>query len=190
MVMQSRQSGFTLIETMVMLGIVGTLSAMAIIQIGQSAQQMRADGAMRVVMGQLNTARELAISQRRYMQVQFTAPNRIRVIRTDVNTSGNVTGTTLLSEAFFEGGVTYNRAASIPDTPDAFSGSSSINFGTATTIQFSTDGSMIDQSGNPLNGWVAMAMPNIVNSSRAVTVFGSTGRVRAYRWNGSSWVRV
>ncbi len=188
--MESRQSGFTLLETLVMLGIVGSLSAMAIVQIGGAASAMKADGAMRVVMGQLNTARELAISQRRYMQVRFVAPNQIQTIRTDVNTAGTVTGTTVIASVPFESGVTYNKIAGIPDTPDAFGMAAAINFGTATTIQFATDGQLIDQTGSPLNGTVVMTSPNDVVSSRAVTVFGSTGRVRAYRWNGRAWVRV
>jgi type II secretory pathway pseudopilin PulG len=188
--MQSRQDGFSLVDTMVSLAVFGILSAMALIQVGQSVPAMRADGAMRVVMGQLNQARELAISQRRYMQVRFTAPNQMQIIRTNVNTTGTVIGTTVLSTVFFEGAVTFNKFASIPDTPDAFGMPSAINFGTATTLQFTTEGLFVDQTGNPLNGTVVVASPNIVNSSRAVTIFGSTGRVRAFRWDGRSWVRV
>ncbi len=192
--MQSRQAGFTLVETIVMLGIAGTLSAMAIVQIGGATAGMKADAAMRVVLGQLNTARELAISQRRYMQVRFVAPNQIQTVRTDVNTSGTVTGTTVLSTIVFESGVTYNLLAALPTSspapPDGFPISSAVNFGAATTIQFATDGQLIDQAGSPLNGTVVLASPNDVTSTRAVTVFGSTGRVRAYRWNGQVWAAV
>jgi hypothetical protein len=41
-----------------------------------------------------------------------------------------------------------------------------------------------------LNGTIVLASPNILNSTRAVTVFGSTGRVRGYRWNSKAWVLV
>jgi|CXWL01.1.fsa_nt_gi Tfp pilus assembly protein FimT len=188
--MQSRQSGFTFLDILVTLSIAGTLSAMAIVQVGGAASAMKADGAMRVVTSQLNTARELAISQRRYMQVRFIAPNQVQTIRTDVNTAGTVIGTTVLSTVAFEAGVTYNKVAGLPDTPDAFGLPSAISFGAATTIQFATDGQLIDQAGNPLNGTLVMTSPNDAMSSRAVTVFGSTGRVRAYRWNGRAWVRT
>jgi hypothetical protein len=161
---------------------------MAIVQVGQSVPQMKADGAMRVVIGQLNTAREMAISQRRYMQVRFVAPNQLQILRTNVNTAGTVTGTTVLSTVVFEGGITYNRFAALPggNTPDGFPMASSINFGTATTLQFTTEGMLVDQAGNPLNGTVVMSGP-VINSSRAVTIFGSTGRVRGYRWTGNAW---
>jgi prepilin-type N-terminal cleavage/methylation domain-containing protein len=188
--MQSRQSGFSLLEMIVMLSIMGILSTMAVVQIGQAVPAMKADGAMRVVMSQLNTARELAISQRRYMQVKFVAPNQIQIVRTDVNTAGAVIGTTVLSAVLFESGITYNKITGLPDTPDAFGMSASVNFGTATTIQFATDGELIDQTGGPLNGTIVLASPQIKNSSRAVTIFGSTGRVRGYRWNSNAWVLV
>ena len=171
-------------------GIAGVLSTMAFLQIGQSVPAMKADGAMRVVMSQLNTARNLAISQRRYMQVKFVAPDQIQIIRTDVNTAGAVTGTTVLSTVTFEGGITYNLIAGLPDTPDAFGMGTAVNFGVATTIQFATDGQLIDQAGGPLNGTMVLAKPQIENSSRAVTVFGSTGRVRGYRWNSRAWTLV
>jgi prepilin-type N-terminal cleavage/methylation domain-containing protein len=188
--MQSRQSGFSLLEMLVMLAIVGVLSTMAVLQIGQAVPAMKADGAMRVVMGQLNTARELAISQRRYMQVKFLTPNQIQIIRTDVNSSGTVTGTTVLSTVTFEAGITYNKLAGVIDTPDAFGMTSAVNFGAATTIQFATDGELISETGSPLNGTVVLASPNIKNSTRAITVFGSTGRVRGWRWNAAAWVMV
>ncbi len=187
---RQRQAGFSLVELLVMLGIAGIVSAMAVVQFGAAASAMRADGGMRVVMGMLNNARELAISQRRYVQVQFLLPNQIRLVRTDVNSAGTITGTTVLSTVPFESGVTFIKDALLPDTPDAFGMATAVNFGTATTIQFATDGQLVDQTGNALNGTVVVASPNSPDSSRAVTVFGSTGRVRAFRWNGRAWVQV
>jgi prepilin-type N-terminal cleavage/methylation domain-containing protein len=188
--MRSRQSGFSLLEMLFVVGIMGVLSTIAIAQIAQAVPAMKADGAMRVVMSQLNTARELAISQRRYIQVKFIAPNQMQVIRTDVDAAGAVTGTTLLSTVTFESGITYNIVAGLPDTPDAFGIATPVNFGAAATIQFATDGELIDQAGSPLNGTIVVASPLIKNSSRAVTVFGATGRVRGYRWNAKTWVLV
>jgi prepilin-type N-terminal cleavage/methylation domain-containing protein len=185
-----QQSGFSLLELAVTLSVVGILSVIVVAQIGQAIPGMKADGAMRVVISQLTTARELAISQRRYVQVKFVAPSQIQTIRVDVNTSGGVTGTTILSTVSFEGGVTYNKLPDIPDTPDAFGFASAVDFGSATTIQFATDGELIDQAGGPLNGTVVLASPNKAISSRAVTILGATGHIRAYRWTGKSWALV
>ena len=65
-----------------------------------------------------------------------------------------------------------------------------IAFGAAQTISFNTEGMMVDGSGNPLNGTVFLMIPKNVGSARAVTVLGSVGRVRGYRWNGMIWTRA
>ena len=68
------ESGFSLVELMLVVGITGVLSGMAVFQIGVSQTSSKGDGAMRVVLAQLNTARELAITQRRIMLVNFLDP--------------------------------------------------------------------------------------------------------------------
>ena len=92
--------------------------------------------------------------------------------------------------AWVEGGVTYNKISGLIDTPDALGMASAVDFGSATTIQFATDGSLVDQAGSPLNGTIVLANANTKTSSRAITVLGSTGHVRAYKWNGAAWTLV
>jgi hypothetical protein len=101
-------------------------------------------------------------------------------------------GTTTLMSQAFEGNVTYLIVPSVTqDTPDNFGNQSAIAFGTSTvSISFSSDGTLIDQAGNPLNGTVFLAVVNVARSQRAVTVLGATGRVRGYKWNGFGWTRV
>ena len=74
-----------------------------------------------------------------------------------------------------------------PDTPDAFGIHGAIDFGAAAGIYFNSDGTLIDQNGNPTNGSVFLALPNQPQSFRAVTILGGTGRIRGYRWNGAQW---
>ena len=77
-------SGFSVMELMFVVGIMGVVTSMAVFQIGQSRPAMIGDGAMRVVMAQMNTARELAITQRRNMRVTFTNGNKVEIIREEV----------------------------------------------------------------------------------------------------------
>src|SRR5271169_1289505 len=65
------ERGFTMIELSVVIGIILILSAMAIYQIGPALQGERADAAMRQVFEQLRAARELALTNRRWVQVSF-----------------------------------------------------------------------------------------------------------------------
>ena len=180
-----KAAGFTLIELMLTVGMMTVVGSMAAFQIGESTQGLKTNGAMRVVMAQMNTARELAITQRRYMQVNFTGTGTIDVVRVDVPN-----GTTVIASVPFEGAVTYGAVADIPDTPDQFgiAGVSGVAFGTATSIRFSSDGTLIDQTGSPINGTVFLNRGGLKSSARAVTVLGATGRVRGYRFDGAHWV--
>jgi prepilin-type N-terminal cleavage/methylation domain-containing protein len=176
------ERGYTLIEMMLVVCVMGIIAAMATFQIGSVRPGFQGDGAMRVVMSELNGAREMAIAQRRYMEVAFVGTNRIQVIRHDIPN-----GTTTLRDVAFESGVQYALIAGITDTPDGFGNGAATSFGSATSIMFSTDGGLIDSSGSPVNGTVFLAIPTAPLSFRAVTVQGSTGRVRGYRWVGSQW---
>jgi Tfp pilus assembly protein FimT len=176
----------SLIEMLLVVGIMGVIGAMGTAQITTVRRSMQGDGAMRLVMSQLNTAREMAVTQRRNMEIKFVGTNWMQIVRHEVPA-----GTTTLTSVAFEGNVTYKLIPSVTtDTPDAFGNGSALAFGTATTFTFSSDGTLIDNSGNPLNGTVFLAVVNVVRSQRAVTVLGGTGRVRGYKWTGFGWNRV
>jgi prepilin-type N-terminal cleavage/methylation domain-containing protein len=178
--MRSRvQTGYNLVEMMFVLALMGVLSGMAVLQIGATRPGLKGDGAMRVVLGQMNQARELAITQRRYMRVVFTVPNLVQVVREDTTTT-----TTTISSVLLEGGVQFALVSGVPDTPDGFGNSWAIAIGTA---KFSPDGTMIDEDGVSANGSVFLALPGEALSARAVTILGSTGRVRGYKWDGAKW---
>jgi prepilin-type N-terminal cleavage/methylation domain-containing protein len=177
------EAGFNLIEVMFVLGIAGILAGIAAVQIGASRPGLMGDGGMRAVMSQLNQARELAITQRRNMRVVFASPGTVQIYREEVPGPS----TTLVQTVPLEGGVRFMLTAGLPDTPDAFGSASALSFGAATELKFAPDGTLVDQRGATLNGTVFLAVADLALSARAVTVLGSTGRVRGYRWDGQAW---
>ena len=180
-----RPRGYSVIELLFGLGLMSVIGSMAMMQMGTAAPSMKGDGAMRVIVAQLNTARELSISQRRQMQVQFNAPNNVTITRLEVPV-----GTTVISRVFIEGGLQFGLVSGVPDTPDGFGNSSGVDFGGAASVMFNSDGTMIDQTGNPRSGTVFLRIPNLALSYRAVTILGGTGRIRGYKWNSRLWVRM
>ena len=178
-------NGFTLIDVMLTIGLIGIVSTIAIVQVGEMQLSLKGDGGMRVIAAQLNTARELAITQRRNIQVRFVGTNQLDVVRQEVPA-----GTTLLSSVFLESGVRYALVPGLPDTPDAFGNQQPIDFGAAATLLFTSEGILVDGTGNPVNGTIFLALPGGGRSARSITILGATGRVTAYRWDGAKWVRV
>jgi Tfp pilus assembly protein FimT len=184
------QRGYSAVELMMTLGVAATVSAMAAFQIGVSRPGFKGDGAMRVVLAQLNTARELALTQRRAIQIQFNNTNQIQLTRQEVAVGGTTPPPTLLTTVSIEGGITYNLTAGLPDTPDGFGNATPVAFGAATQMVFSTDGTLENQLGAPISGTVFISIPGLPLSSRAITILGATGRIRGYKWDGSHWVRA
>src|ERR1700738_3773001 len=122
----SDSSGYSLPELMIVLAITGVLAGMAAFQIGAQLKSGKGDSAMRVVIAQLNAARELAVAQRRIMIVKFLDPGVgtcdasaacVQITRQEL-----VAGTTtVLSTVPFEGGARFNViVATTGDTPDGF----------------------------------------------------------------------
>ena len=53
---------------------------------------------------------------------------------------------------------------------------------------FTSEGTFVDQQGDPLNGTLFLSVPGDPSSARAITMFGPTALIRAWRWNGQEWV--
>ncbi len=179
-------AGFTLVEMMVTLSISAIVGGMATARLTDVRRTIQSDGAMRAVMSEMNTARDMAVTQRRNMEVQFTGGSWIRVIRHEA--PGIVT--TALRGVALESNARFGLTVGVPDTPDAFGNLNPVSFGAAQSVMFSTDGTLIDENGNPLNGTVFLTIDGQQVSARAVTVLGATGRIRGYRWFGGVWTRM
>ncbi len=182
-----KEAGFSLIELLMVVAIGGTLAGISIMGFAQAATSIRGDNGMVQLMSQLRMARDLAINQRRTMEVQFFAPNEIRIVRQDIPT-----GTTLMNQVVLEGTVQFVQFSGVPDTPDGFGASGEIDFDGVNDMGFLGDGMLVDLSnpavaGTPISGTVFLGVPNQPASARAVTVFGGTGRVRGYTWIASEW---
>ena len=193
----NRARGFSLIEMSVVATIVFIVAGMAILQLQPSWQQSQTNAALDQVKNALRQARETAISQRRSISVQFSGTNTISLYQlVVVGTTSTIATTPFLSMAV-QKNVKFMTFTGLPDTPDGFGlpgGGNGIEFGLVvggptTGMQFQSDGTFTDGAGTVINGTVFMGIANVPASARAVTVLGSTGRVRAYRGTGSGWFR-
>jgi prepilin-type N-terminal cleavage/methylation domain-containing protein len=179
------EAGFSMIEILVVVMLVGIVSSMAVGQVQHAVTAARADSVASQLASALRYGRDAAIAQRRSIDVRFTAPNRITLVRND-----RPSGTTEIATRILENGGRFEIRAGVPDTPDGFGVGSSIAFNGAATIRFQPDGTFTDGASIPVNGTVYIAIPNQPLSQRAVTVTGTTARTQPYRWNGRIWDRL
>ena len=182
------QSGFTLLEVLVVVGLLGVLAAMAMMVSPVYSRHARAEAGIAQALDALRLARETAISQRRNVRVTFIGLTGIQTVREDIGANGVVTGTTVLRTVELENRMQLRLEPGVPDTPDAFGAGAAVAFGASPARMFTSEGTFVDQQGDALNGTVFLSIEGDRLSPRAITVFGPTGLVRAWRWNGREWV--
>jgi hypothetical protein len=59
---------------------------------------------------------------------------------------------------------------------------------TTPIVMFTSEGTLVDSTGDAINGTVFLAVGDQMSTARAVTIFGITGLVRSWKWDGSKWV--
>lgn len=179
-----RSAGYSALELLFVVAILITGSAMAVLVSPQLAAFARASSSASELVSVLRTAREQAISQRRDMRLEFVAPRTVRVLREEIPGPG----LTLLTEVQLEGTAEFLAFGGLPDTPDGFGSGAPVDFGGALSIQFTSEGTLVDQADDPLNGTIFLGSVGDPLSARAVTLFGPTAVIREWRWDGRQWL--
>ena len=180
------QRGFSLLEMMVVVSIAVVATGISFVSLMPALKDAQVGSAVNTALATVRRAREEAIAKRRVYVVKFVSPGTIQVTQnTDLGTP--LITTTLPSD------MSFVADPSLPTPgPDGFGGGKvaidldqGISGGDATELFFQPDGSAVDLNNNVNNGVVYIGRPGELGSSRAITVWGSTGRVRAWRvdWN-------
>ncbi len=185
---KSSQIGFSLIELMVLLAIVSVVASVALLSVKNAAQTTHIDTAVQMTLEQLRAARQMAIDQRLVTTVTLSTPGTVTVTSTAAGVTSPVVTLTLPSDVAFdnEPGIPSSSSAP-PTTPDGFgAGACPIDFDQgfgpcSTVVNFLPDGSGRDLNGNFNNGVVYLAHPGALQGSRAISFFGATGRMKAWR---------
>jgi Tfp pilus assembly protein FimT len=184
---RSKMRGFSLLEAMVVLAIIMISSAIFFINLMPALNQVHVTNAYNTVLSSIRRAHDQAVSQRRIYVVSFLAPRTINV------TQNTDTGPLLFSIDLPDD-LSFNAEPGLPVVaPDNFGGGkTAIDFaqgvasGQKDRIYFYPDGSALDVNKNVNNGVVYLSRPGDLWSSRAITVWGATGRIRGWRLDSNS----
>jgi prepilin-type N-terminal cleavage/methylation domain-containing protein len=190
-----KMRGFSLNEMLIAIVIGLVATAIAIVSLGPSLQAAHVANAYNTTLAAIRQARDYAVAQRQEYSVTFSnaaIPNTVTIKQVG---NGNTVATYQLPSD-----VAFTTVTGIPTSPagvpDGFgAGATAIDFDQGfsngaqsleTVIIFWPNGTGQDASGNINNGVVYIAMPNELFTSRAITVWGATGRIRGWRLYGQS----
>jgi prepilin-type N-terminal cleavage/methylation domain-containing protein len=179
------QRGFTLFEMLIVVALVMIGSGVAIPVSMRMVHNAKGDSAAAMAATFLQSARNRAVAERRNIVLTFPTNNTMQIERIEVPSGTR----TVLERLMLEGEEEFVRDAALPDTPDRFGGTTAIYFTGVEPVMFTSDGSLIDSAGDVTNGNVFIVRPHFLETARAVTITGVTGLVRAWKWQGASWMQ-
>lgn len=175
---RASQAGFSLIEIVVTITILVIASSTAAVLTNSVLPGIRADSQGKRLIAMMQYARGLATSSRRDVELRFNVPaSTAQLVLMDAGIERPV------QRLDFEYAVKFTQFGGLGDTPDAFGDNDVVDFGGAARIVFEPDGSVIDETGLPVNGTVFLGIEGELSAARAVTLTGTTGRARMYRWS-------
>jgi prepilin-type N-terminal cleavage/methylation domain-containing protein len=187
----NRESGFSMMELLIVVSIVLIVTAISITQLRPNLQNARIDAAMRQVLETLRQAREYSIANRRYVQLKFPATNQLQLVQLDTLTPGAGGINPVLDTVTLSPPLIFTLDG-MPDTPDAYGNGGPIYFegivnGPVGGMVFQSDGEFLDGATFlPINGTVFLGVTGQQSTARAVTVLGTTGRVRGWKSQGNT----
>jgi len=167
-------------EILMVTGLVAIVGAFSMMIIGPALEARNVEMAVRTVSTQMSRARQFSVDARRKTKVTFTAPSTITVKSLEGGTW------TQVSTVDLPGDMELGIDGSVPGAPapggSTYPNTQVASFGISqeSEVFFMPDGSAVTSAGILTNGVVYLAQPSKMDTSRAVTLFGSTGRVK--RW--------
>jgi len=166
-------------EILMVTGLVAVVGAFSMIIIGPALEARNVEMAVRTVSTQMSRARQFSVDARRRTRVTFTTPSTITVDEQAPVSQGGAW--TQISTIELPGDMELGVDAGIATGPEGYGVTQVADFSGVSQIFFMPDGSAVTSAGILTNGVVYVTQPsNSMDTSRAVTLFGTTGRVK--RW--------
>jgi prepilin-type N-terminal cleavage/methylation domain-containing protein len=183
-----KHRGFSLLELMIVIAIGLTMAGVTFMAMMPLFKQNHVDQAYDQTLSVIRSYRTQSITQSKRYILTFTAPGTLLVQYWGVGVPVSPPPVTVATYTLPQD-IQFAVQAGFPAAaPDGFgTGGTAIDFdqgmglGSQPYIMFMPDGSSQDNLGNFNSGIVYLTRPTDMYSSRAITVFGTTGRIRGWR---------
>jgi prepilin-type N-terminal cleavage/methylation domain-containing protein len=197
-----KNTGFSLLELMITITIALVLTGVSYVALNPVLNQAHINSAYDTTLMALRNTRNLAITQSHEYYVNFNPAGfpagTIQVEYQPGPVGGIAQPIQQVITYSIPSDVSFAVQAGFPAvTPDGFgTGVNAIDFGQSLAgepmnyVVFMPDGSAQDNLGNFNSGIIYLTRPgdNKYNSSRAITVWGATGRIRGWRLSQTAGV--
>jgi prepilin-type N-terminal cleavage/methylation domain-containing protein len=202
---RARSRGVSLIEMLIVLCIIGIVSAIALPQLAASRRLVRSAAIPRQILTEMRLARQQALTQRQAFTVQYDDDNKQLVV-----INHRASGAALLDDPNYPqtansiqqkivsladagvntGEIDYGLPASLPASARG-SLDDGVNVSGLTNRQlnvtFQPNGSVIDRDGNPINKALFLYNNKAPEeTAHAISILGAAGRVKSWHYNSDA----
>ena len=193
-----KNRGFSLLELLIVISIGLIMAGVTFMAMKPLFNENHVDQAYDTTLSVMRNYRNLSITQSKRYIVFFTAPGTLTVQYWGVGVPVSPAPVTVATNTL-PPDIQFAVQAGFPNPgPDAFgTGTTAITVNNCALVGtncliFYPDGSAQDDLGNFNSGVIYLTRPGDLYSSRALSIFGTTGRVRGWRLynqSGVKWVQ-
>lgn len=191
---RSRHNGFSVIELLVVLGVIALLSAISIPYVYNYTKLYKSEDQAIKVMDLMRETAQLALNRRRTVRFELDINNTARPVVRVIDENGaqpDILVKTIPLEPMNEIRMDAPSGVTRPNPPDY----PNVGFVAGVwSARFRSDGSVVNAANNPVSAtlysWPPASgsmTPRNMNEVRAITLFGGSGAVRYWKYNGSTF---
>lgn len=200
--------GFSLVEILIVIAIAFIMTGIGFVSVQSGLKTSRNTQAYNLVLTQIRSARQLAITKRQQYLVCFGAGSAptgaptpygaptaksVQIFQWPANSA--LSSSIQVSSVQLPSDIQFQSLSGFPATSPGGFGNTAINFDQGVTgaitnqIMFLPDGSAHDTNGNYNNGIIYTARSSDLDSARAITLYGVSGQIEGWRLvsSGGTW---